>query len=285
MKIERLVQRVSKPVWLGCGFVLLGAVAWLDYITGVELSFSLFYLLPISLITWTLSERPGLIFAFLSAGIWVTVDIVSDTRAPSVFPYLWNAIVRLGFFLLPVYMIRLQKVLEREKLLARTDHLTGALNSRSFHELAQMEIDRSARYNHPFTVAFIDVDNFKAINDTLGHAMGDTALQTIALNIQQHMRKTDLVARIGGDEFVVLLPETNQAAAPAVVTAMRNRLMQSMEAHNWPVSFSIGVLTLTDPHISVDEMLNQADKLMYIVKNGSKNDMLFSVYPTEADAN
>jgi diguanylate cyclase (GGDEF)-like protein len=284
MNLREATDRVRKPVWIGLGFALLGGVAYLDYITGVELSFSLFYLLPISLLAWTVRERFGLVIAFLSAGIWLMVDVWSGNRYSSVLPYIWNTIVRLGFFLLPVFMIRLNRAMQHEQALARTDFLTGVLNVRSFRELAQMEIDRSLRYQRPFTIAFIDVDNFKTINDTFGHTTGDTVLCAIAESMQAHLRKTDIVARLGGDEFVVLLPETDSQTAPVVISNMQRALVQEMNKNGWSVTFSIGVLTLTAPQLSVDEMLGRADQLMYMVKNGGKNNIHYASHPEETVA-
>jgi len=278
--------KISKPGWVVVGVLLLGLVACLDYITGTEFSFSLFYLLPITLISWTISERFGLAFAVLASCAWIAVDLGSDNpnRTTNLIAYLWNAIARLGFFLLPVFMIRLNRALEREQELARTDFLTGVLNARFFHELAQMEIDRAVRYKRPFTIAFIDVDNFKAINDTFGHTEGDTVLQTIAMSIKSHLRRTDIVARVGGDEFVILLPETNAQTAPVVISNIQRALLNEMDENGWGVTFSIGVLTLNDSPLSVDNMLGRADQLMYIVKNNGKNNIEYAIHPPkEAD--
>ena len=283
MKQSETVKKVNRPVWIVLGVILLSVVAFLDYITGVEFSFSLFYLLPISLISWAISERLGLAFAILSSCVWIAVDIWSgnSNRLSNLFAYMWNATARLGFFLLPVFMIRLNRALQHEKELARTDFLTGVLNARFFRELAQMEINRSLRYKRPFTIAFIDVDNFKTINDTFGHTEGDTVLRAIAMNMKAHLRKTDIVARVGGDEFVILLPETNAQTAPIVISNMQRELLRGMNENGWSVTFSIGALTLNVPQLSVDEMLGRADQLMYKVKNGGKNNIHYATQPTE----
>lgn len=281
MQTSEVVKSVSKPIWMGLGLLLLGGVAFLDYSTGVEYSFSLFYLLPISLISWAISERFGLVFAILSSCVWIAVDIWSGNRTENVFAYIWNATARLGFFLLPVFMIRLHRAMQREQIFARTDFLTGVLNARYFRELAQMEINRSFRYKRTFTIAFLDVDNFKTVNDTFGHATGDTVLRAIATNIKTHLRKTDLVARVGGDEFVVLLTETGQQTAPIAFSKMQRALSKEMDEKGWAVTFSMGVLTLTAPQISVDEMLGRADQLMYVVKNGGKNNIHYETHPAE----
>ncbi|HVF24711.1 MAG TPA: hypothetical protein VNA23_02415, partial [Anaerolineales bacterium] len=141
MNSDETVQKISRPGWIVVGVLLLSLVAYLDYITGVDFSFSLFYLLPITLISWAISEKLGLVFAVLSSCAWIAVDIWSgnSTRYPP-HAYIWNATARLGFFLLPVFIIRLNRALQHEQELARTDFLTGVLNARFFHELAQMEI-------------------------------------------------------------------------------------------------------------------------------------------------
>ena len=286
MQTSEVVRKVSKPIWIGVGLLLLGSIAYLDYRTGVEYSFSLFYLLPISLISWAISERFGLAFAILSSCVWILVDVWSgnSNRTSNLFAYIWNAAARLGFFVLPVFMIRLHRALQREQEMSRTDFLTGVLNTRYFRELAQMEINRSFRYKRTFTIAFLDVDNFKTVNDTFGHATGDTVLRAIATNIKTHLRKTDLVARVGGDEFVVLLTETGQQAAPIAFSNMQRALLKEMDEKGWGVTFSIGVLTLTAPTISVDEMLGRADQLMYVVKNSGKNNVHYATHPEETFA-
>ena len=280
-KLSKVIKQISRPIWIVLGVLLLGGVALLDYVTGVELSFSLFYLLPISLLSWAVTERFGLLIAVFSAGIWLAVDSGSGARYSNIFAYVWNTIIRLGFFLLPVFIIRLNRAMQRERFFARTDYLTGVLNARFFHELAQMEINRSVRYKRPFTVAFVDIDNFKTINDTFGHTTGDQVLRAIATNIRTHLRKTDIVARVGGDEFVVLLPETNQETAPVVISNMQRALLEEMQASGWQVTFSIGVLTLTDAQLSVDDMLGRADQLMYAVKNSGKDNIQYEVHPKQ----
>lgn len=284
MKLNEAVEKISRPIWVGVGIFLLGLVAFLDFITGTELSFSLFYLLPIALIAWTVTPRSGLVTAILSDIVWMVVDIVSGESPSNWLLYLWNACIRFSFFVMPVLIIRLSRAMERERIFARTDFLTGVLNARFFHELAQMEINRSARYQRPFTIVFIDVDNFKTINDTFGHTMGDTVLRTIAMTIQQHLRKTDSIARVGGDEFVALLPETDAATAPIVINNMQSALLNEMQNNGWPVTFSMGALTLAGTQITVDELLGQADELMYQVKNSGKNNIEYATYPQDAFA-
>ncbi len=271
------VEKSNKPFWLVAGLLLLGGVAVGDYITGAELSFSLFYLLPIALISLTVSGTAGICAAFFSAAVWLFLEVMTSTTANS-YVYLWNAVIRLGFFLLPALLL---KVIEQEKYHARIDFLTGAINRFYFNELMGREIDRSCRYHHPFTIAFMDLDNFKTINDTFGHSFGDDLLRTIAQNMKKNLRKTDAIARVGGDEFVILLPETNSDAAQHAIRNLFHKLAEDLQSKKWPVTFSVGVLTLTAPSISTDKIFSIVDRMMYSVKNNGKNDIKFATYTND----
>lgn len=274
--MERWIVSLKKAgmlFWITTGTILLFIVAALDYTTGDELSFSLFYFIPVIILSWTLKGNAGIASAFVSALLSFLIEIISGTEYSNVFAYLWNALIRLGFFLFPALLLR---DLEKEKKHARTDFLTDAYNNRFFNELMQNEINRYARYQHPFTIAFIDLDNFKIINDTFGHTFGDAVLRNIADGIKQNLRKTDIVARMGGDEFAILLPETGTEAAKITISHMQIKLMDKMLKNKWPVTFSIGVLTLTRSNLTVDEILGSADRLMYSVKNNGKNDIKYS---------
>ncbi len=268
-------ESIGKPFWVILAVILLGGVAALDFITGAELSFSIFYLIPIALFTWAVDGKVGIAAAFISAGIWLFIEIISSSDYSSAFVYFWNAVIRLGFFLLPVLLLR---NLEQERRLARTDFLTGAANNRQFRDQMQREIDRSARYRHPFTVVFIDIDNFKLINDTFGHTFGDKVLKAIVENIKSNLRKTDVIARMGGDEFALLLPEVNPENARTAISKMRQKLQEEMLKNKWPITFSIGVVSVITPDLAVDEVISIADKMMYSVKNYGKDNIKYTTH-------
>jgi diguanylate cyclase (GGDEF)-like protein len=269
------LEKAGKPFWFIAGVISFCGVAILDFVTGAELSVSLFYLIPIAIFSWTVSGNTGVFSAVISAGIWVTIEIITDNKSSNTFVYLWNAIIRFGFFLLPAILLR---SLEHERAHARTDFLTGAFNNRYFHELMEREIDRSIRYRHPFTIALIDLDNFKTVNDTFGHTFGDTILRTISESMKRNLRKTDIVARVGGDEFAILLPETDANSARAAVSNMLQKLSGELLEKKWPITFSIGVLTMLSPNISVDAIMGITDKMMYSVKNNGKNNVKYASY-------
>jgi diguanylate cyclase (GGDEF)-like protein len=172
----------------------------------------------------------------------------------------------------------LRRVLVEERELAHTDYLTGAANQRSFYELAEQEISRSVRYRHPFAMAYVDLDNFKIVNDRFGHLPGDLVLRAVTDRMKSCLRKTDVVGRLGGDEFTVLFPETGSEAARAAVNKLKLQLLAEMQQGNWPVTFSIGVVTFITVPPSVDEMIRVADELMYTVKKEHKNAVAYGIY-------
>lgn len=170
---------------------------------------------------------------------------------------------------------RLALALENEKSLSRSDYLTGLANRRAFEELFEMECKRSRRYNRPITLAYMDLDNFKRVNDGKGHQTGDEVLVAVATTLRSCLRATDCVARIGGDEFAMLLPETDEDAARIIMKKLYAVLQTLLTRTNWPIGFSFGVVTFPSPLDSLEAMLERADKLMYEAKQGGKGAMLF----------
>ena len=273
------LEKQSKPFWIVAGFALIGGVGILDFLTGYELAFSLFYLIPVALIAWLTSRRLGIVASLVSAIVWFIADIAAGSLYSHPFIYVWNTLIHLSFFVITALLLStLRKVLEREREIAHIDYLTGAINSRLFYDFAQMEIDRIQRYEHPFTLAYIDLDNFKVVNDRFGHSAGDQALRTVVSATKKYLRKTDVVARLGGDEFVLLLPETNQESARVVLSKIQSGLLEEMRQNNWPITFSIGVLTCSAAPHTTDELVRMADELMYSVKHNGKNGIKYSVY-------
>jgi diguanylate cyclase (GGDEF)-like protein len=276
--------RKNKVLILLMGFLLISVIGIVDYLTGYELAFSVFYVLPISLVTWLTSRRIGLLVSLASAAVWLIADLGTGHPYSHALVLVWNTLIRFAFFVIITLLISsLRSALQRESELARIDYLTGAVNRRFFYELLQMEIDRFERYKHPFTLAYIDLDNFKALNDRFGHAMGDRVLRTVATSIRNHSRKTDIFARIGGDEFALLLPETNQGAALTILPEIQDHLSSDMRKNNWPITFSIGVLTCITSSHSAQALMKRADELMYLVKREQKNSTRYSILEADYD--
>ncbi len=262
---------------LGVGFALILAIGFVDYLTGYELSFSVLYLIPVSLLAWTAGRWLGLVAALVCALVWTGADHFAGEKYTSAFYIGWHVVTRTGVLSTTALLFSaLRNSLEHEKSLARIDHLTGAANARSFLETLRNEVERSRRYKRPFTLAYIDLDNFKAVNDSFGHSTGDLLLQTVVSLVKSQVRSTDVVARLGGDEFGLLLPEADRKAAETAITKMRDSLILEMGRRGWPVTVSIGVLTSVDTGLGVDELLKQVDDLMYASKVKGKNAVTFA---------
>jgi diguanylate cyclase (GGDEF)-like protein len=251
--------------------VIIGTV---DYLTGNEFSFFIFYLLPVFMVTLGAGLNGGLGIAVASTGAWLVADILTAGMRSHPMILYWNAIVRLALFSIVVF---LQDAFWRERNLARTDFLTRLSNRMMFYEAASAEIERSKRYGQPFSLAYLDLDNFKKINDLYGHKAGDKLLKIVSMVIQRNIRRIDVAARLGGDEFAVLLPETGGDAANAAVTKLRDMLQLAMDRHRWPVTFSIGIVTYESAPVTVDELISSADDLMYEAKRRGKNRIDYTV--------
>ncbi|HNB53362.1 MAG TPA: GGDEF domain-containing protein [Anaerolineales bacterium] len=263
--------------------LLLGGV---DYLIGYEISFSIFYTLPVSLAAFALGKRSGIFFSFLCGCVWLLADWLAGQTYSSLLIAFWNALTRILFFLLiTILLAELRNALDAQRALARTDFTTSLLNSRAFYEAIARELARTQRYPHPTTLIYLDVDNFKTINDLYGHLAGDDLLRQVAQILARNTRVSDFTARLGGDEFALLLPQTSADAAQILIPRLHDDLRTAMRLHPLPITFSLGVLTFSPPVISVDDLLKHADDLLYEVKRGGKNGVAYAVYPEEATRN
>jgi diguanylate cyclase (GGDEF)-like protein len=276
------LENKSPLFWTLVGFAIVGLLGILDSITGNELTLSLFYLIPIVLVTWAVDHKTGLFFSFISGMTLLSAEMAAGQTYSHPIFYLLNTLARTLFYVVVVYLVaELQKSRKEEQLAARTDFVTGAVNARYFNELLQMEISRIRRYPHPITLVYVDVDNFKLINDLFGHSIGDEVLRCIATELKAQLRVTDTVARLGGDEFVMLLPSTRQPEARLVVSKVYSNLIQTMRQRKWPVTFSMGAVTCEFSPYSAEQLVNMADELMYEVKNSTKNNIRFRTWVGE----
>jgi diguanylate cyclase (GGDEF)-like protein len=166
--------------------------------------------------------------------------------------------------------------------LAATDPLTGAFNRREFTSLANQESQRSNRYNHPLSIMMLDLDHFKKLNDTYGHAAGDKALQRFTTLCCNALRTVDVFGRWGGEEFVTLLPETDIEGATVIAERLRKLVSQSVFVYNEEkISFtaSIGIAQYRSGEMTLDGPLGRADSAVYDAKKAGRNRI--SVYRNE----
>lgn len=270
-KIDAYLNKKTKVFLIFISSILTLIIAFLDYVTGINISVSIFYLIPISLVIWRISFKYGILFSILSAIFVISVRIILDPTF-NYFIRFWNMLVELGIFLAFSYIMNnFKKEFEYEKLLARKDPLTGVYNKRAFKIIAKDEINRANRYKHTLTAAYIDLDNFKLLNDTFGHNVGDQALIALTRTIKKNIRSSDVIARLGGDEFVILLPETDSDKAQFVFNRLQNAFNEIAKKKGWSITISLGVVTFNHRIHSVKTILENIDKLMYQAKKEGKN--------------
>lgn len=282
-QVNLWLESLNKAVLVFLAFILIVLVASLDYLTGEELSFSIFYLIPVAFSAWYLRLRFGLFISLLSAATWFSVDLYLSEHHYTHFsiPF-WNTGVRFGFFIIVTFLLeRLQKDLELQEALAQLDGLTGLRNGRAFKHECGHYFDLASRNQHSVCLAYIDLDGFKGINDKLGHSVGDQVLRVVAETMDKRMRTSDIAARMGGDEFAIFLPETNLAGATIFFNDLQENLLEKMKDNTWDVGFSVGVAVFNSPEKSMDDAIRCADALMYQVKKSGKNRILFEEYGTK----
>lgn len=263
-----LDQTDRKVVWTGCLATVL-LLGWLNVLIGWEISFSVLYLIPVGVGAWVLGRAAGLLLAILSMFGWYL-----GNRAVPVDPawiVYWNTFVRFLFFIIVARLLAdLKAALTRERELARIDPLTGLANTRAFAEVAMREIARARRTGRPLALACIDLNRFKAINDELGHAAGDSMLMMVGAALKSSTRKSDLPSRLGGDEFAVLLPETDQEGAEIILRKVVDKVESYAVVEGRHASVSAGAVVSISPP-GLDDLLRHADRLMYEVKRSGEN--------------
>lgn len=270
MSITEYLGTLPNRVLILLGLILLGLVSAGDYLTHTNyvLEFSPFYLVPISFFTWFIGKYAGIATTAASLG---TAYFIRLSQIPHVSAY-WNLLILFVLYFSSTLMIgHLKRLYDSERTLSRIDPLTRVANRRALFEAAAQAKSFSDRQNAPLSLAYTDIDEFKQLNDHLGHNTGDKVLAVTAAVIQKALRPTDIVARIGGDEFAILLPATDGTAAARILERVRLELDYAMGQRAWPVTFSVGIASFSPPLASVPEMLQKADEVMYAVKRTGKN--------------
>ena len=170
--------------------------------------------------------------------------------------------------------LALREALDQVQRLASIDFLTGLNNRRHFFELAEQAIQGAHRYQHSLSAIMLDLDNFKHVNDSYGHATGDQVLKAVADRCRQTMRRVDVLGRYGGEEFAILLPESDLDAADMAAERLRQSITgNSIGTESGPVSItaSLGVATLDAEHSTLGALLISADQALYTAKRNGRN--------------
>ncbi|HEY6720355.1 MAG TPA: GGDEF domain-containing protein [Burkholderiales bacterium] len=250
--------------------VLVAIIAVTDYVTPSELNFTFMYVFVILLACWNLGPKWGIAYTALACVMQVIVlDQIKGEYISAMYFYLDLGNRVFTFLVVITLTVPLRTVYGREKITARVDWLTRIPNLRGFTELLLTEIARYERTGVPFSVAYFDVDDFKAINDRFGHKRGDLLLCGIAETVRRSLRKTDTVARLGGDEFAILFPASDLDVALPVMQRVRAGL-DALHQEGGPATFSVGLGAFRRKGLSPDEVIACCDSLMYRAKRDGK---------------
>ncbi len=277
-RIQEFLEKLPKPFLTVLGFLLVLAIGGLDFITGYDISVSFLYLLPIALIAWFEGGVPAALISIFSAVTWAVADLAAGHVYSHITVYIWNTTAVLGMFLIVAYSITaIKKLLIKEREHAHIDDLTGAEKVGFFYDQARIEIERSAIHKRPLTLAYLDIVDLTHVNEILGYSTGDYLLSAAAHTMRSALRSTDLISRIGGAEFAILLPETNHENAAVIIYKVREDLLELVKKNGWPVTFSAGVVTCEGTTCTINELIKQAKDLMKAAKESGKSIVKFKI--------
>ena len=274
------LARINITAWLdrrplillaALNITIFAAVTALRFLTPAEIYVAVVFLVPVSFGAWFISSAAGWLFAFASTAVLMIFDWNHHNGYQPAELYL-NTLLHLGMFSFFVFIFTEVRILyRREQALSLRDSLTGLLNRRALVSTVAMESRRIQRHNKPLTLAYVDLDDFKQVNDNFGHDVGDVLLRELAQAMKKNVRSTDYVARLGGDEFVIVLPETDAAAARSVMIKLNEKLLQEARTAKHPVTFSIGAVTFEVSLATASDMIRACDETMYVAKQQGKN--------------
>jgi diguanylate cyclase (GGDEF)-like protein len=270
--IDTCLRRLPDLVLVVLALAIIAALTVFKLSIGQSISLIDFLFIPVVGVGWFARRRwLGYLIALIAATDTVVVAIVAESHA-SLGAALASGLARFVLYLVVLSLLgMMRKERAGDQRAASVDALTGAANSRAFDSAARQEIERAQRYGGRLSLACIDVDDFKAVNDALGHDAGDRVLSQVGHVLRSSVRSVDVVARTGGDEFAILMPETGVKAADEVLRRVRGELGRVRLRDGSPVGFSLGLITFDTPPSSVAEMTVAADELMYRAKVDGKN--------------
>jgi diguanylate cyclase (GGDEF)-like protein len=271
---------VNRPAALAVALLSLLTIAVIDFQSGVELRTFPLYYAPIAFAAWHFGRRAALAAAVMASLGWYVSNQLAGLQYTRPFIWIFNTAVQGSSFAIVGWLVAtLRQSQLRERELARIDPLTGLPNSRALYEDGRRILELGRRTRRPVTLAYVDLDYFKTVNDRDGHAAGDRLLQTVAQALRSATRAADLPARMGGDEFAVLFPELGAEQVEAAIARLHQTLGQALAGMANGVTASVGVVTFLDPPSDLEPMVQAADALMYRAKQQGRNQLCREVRP------
>jgi len=260
-----LYRPLPRAAGIGIGLALVTVISLVDWLTPDTTQLSVLYVGAITIAAWAGPVFSG--YAVAAASTIAMFAVATLAHSQPTETLLTNGLVAtVVFAATAVAVTTMRRSIDDGRHDALIDPLTETLNRRGFDTVAERERIRAGREGQALTLAYFDLDSFKQVNDAFGHKVGDTVLNEFATTISTAVRGTDILARVGGDEFVLLLPNTDARQALVVVDRIRNRLRESVKVGNASVTASVGVATYRFPPESIDALVFGADDLMYEAK-------------------
>ena len=262
---------------VGGSFVLLFVTGAVHYWAGPAYELSALYFVPVFLLAWFDSKALALSAAVLSS-VLHAVAVLSHAEPATSLVLIVGVVLTLGLSVVGAAALsgmrtserELAEALARERERAQRDGLTGLLNARTFTERLELELERSRRYGGGLSLLYLDLDNFKKVNDTFGHLAGDEVLRRVANAIAATVRQVDVAARLGGDEFVVLMPSTTAGDAGSAADRVHGAVTASLGKTNG-VTASTGLVSCGTLPKTAQTLITRADQAMYDAKRQGKS--------------
>jgi diguanylate cyclase (GGDEF)-like protein len=263
--------------------VAVALIGWVDYVTGPDIGLSLLYLIPVALAGWYGGVTVAIFIGSFAGTVWLSADLAWRDSETAIAISVWNAFTRYviyvseGVLLALVHRDRekLRKLVAHQATLARTDSGTSLPNARAFMEAIEAELEAARETGDPVCVAYLDLDNFKSINDRFGHAAGDEVLQRVATALKRSIRGHDVAARLGGDEFAVLLrgvePDVAQKVGERIAARIREIGAGYAEA---ALGATLGLAYFRAVPENASVLLRAADGAMYAGKTTGKGQVV-----------
>src|SRR5882724_11592924 len=271
--LTKFLERRSQKALIAYAVSLTILLGIFDFGTGTEIHFLLLYLVPIFIGSWFVSREAGVYLAVFGSLVWFAIDALGGRSYSSVWIAYWNLLMRTGVFILfAITQAQLRAKLNELSKLASHDFLTGLPNGHAFYQLTAKEMDRAFGLE-PMTLACIDVTGFHRVNHRFGYPMGDQMVCKIAHTIKQHVPRPDLVGRMGGTSFAVLLPNVASETANFVLEGVHHALNEERRKFSHPLTFFISAIACTKAPRTVAELLHEADAQMTRMKGGKKDSL------------
>jgi diguanylate cyclase (GGDEF)-like protein len=271
LKLTKFFERRSKLTVVFMAIALSILLGVLDFATRIEMHFLLLNLIPIFLGSWFISRDVGVTLAIFGSLVWFVSDSLSGRAYSSPWIAYWNLLMRSGVFVIFAFtQASLKSKLDELSNLASRDFITGLPNGRAFYELAAEEMGRASGLE-PMTLACIDVSGIQLVNERQGYPAGDQMMCTIAHTIRENVARPDLVGRLAGTTFAVLLPKTASSGANLALEQLHNMLKDERRKHSHPLNFYISAVACTKAPRTVAELMQEADSQMARMKNAKKD--------------